>query len=167
MPKTDLLSLTPDSLRELMRQAGYRAAIVKGPDEAPLLCSATSGLPFEARFLNPAPGEAKGYADVMLTAGLQVQGDLPLDLVNRWNSTKRFARIYIGQSHLILAMDIVMLGGVSREHLVAQIELWDRLLQELVPYLRSAASEVAAMNGAVKPSTVLEPEGDRATATAA
>ncbi len=143
MPRSDIVSLTPDSLRKLMRLAGYRADLVKGPADTPLLYSATSGLPFEVRFLNSVSGTANSYADVMLVAGLRIQGAPPPDLFNRWNSAKRFCRLYTVQDYLILAMDLIMIGGVSREHVVGQIELWDRLLQELLSYLRNATVAVA------------------------
>jgi Putative bacterial sensory transduction regulator len=139
MPKSNLASLTPNSLCELMKLAGYRAEIVEASGNAPLLCSAAGGLPFELRFLNTTPGKDGGYADVMLTAGLRVPGELPFDLVNRWNSTKRFARLYLTRDYLVLAMDVVVLGGVSQAHLAAQLELWSRLLQELSSYLRGTA----------------------------
>jgi hypothetical protein len=163
MSTSMIRSLTPERLRELMQQAGYRAEIITGPD-APSLRSATGGLPFEIRFVNATPGDSTTYADIMFLAGLQVQGELSLDIVNRWNSTKRFARLHLSQNYLVLAMDVVVLGGVAPEHLGAQIELWDRLLQELLSYLRSLATEQAAKNGAAAAPMVIEPQPDRASA---
>ena len=144
MAKTLIRSFTSETIRELVQEAGFRAEIVSGAAAgAPVIRSASSGLAFEIRLLNPVQTEPKSFADLTFTAGLQVQGPLALEIVNRWNATKRFSRLYVAQGFLIIAMDIVLQGGVPPEHLRAQIEIWDRLLQELLAYLRTAAAQTA------------------------
>lgn len=146
MAKTSIRSFTAETIRETLQEAGFRAEIASGPGTAagPLIRSGSSGLAFEVRLLNPLQIDAKSFADVTFTAGLQLQGPLALEIVNRWNASKRFSRLYIAQGHLIIAMDVVLQGGVPPEHFRAQIEIWDRLLQELLAYLRNTAQETAA-----------------------
>jgi hypothetical protein len=145
MAKNLIRSFTAESIRELAQAAGFRAEIEPASaGTGPVIRSASSGLAFEIRLLNPLQIDAKNYADLTFTAGLQLQGPLALDIVNRWNASKRFSRLYITRGFLILAMDVVLQGGVPPEHLRAQIEIWDRLLQELLAYLRNAAKETAA-----------------------
>ena len=141
MSKTLIRSFTVETIRELVQSAGFRAEIVSAAAGGPVIRSASSGLAFEIRLLNPLTIDAKSFADLTFTAGLQLQGPLALDIVNRWNATKRFSRLYIAQGFLIIAMDVVLQGGVPSEHLRAQIEIWDRLLQELLVYLRTTATE--------------------------
>lgn len=44
---------------------------------------------------------------------------------------------------LVLEMDVVALGGVQTGNLRAQTEIWDRLVQELIAYLRAELPKLA------------------------
>jgi hypothetical protein len=152
---SDIISkLTLDSLRETFQGAGYRVEVVTDPvANTEYLRSATSGLAFDIRPGNRFAGEEESFADVTLMAPLQVQGDLPLDVVNRWNATRRFARLQLSQPFLVFCLDICVAGGVTPSSLRAQIEIWDRLVQELIGYLRDELSRLAAANRAAAPVT--------------
>jgi Putative bacterial sensory transduction regulator len=145
-----ILNLTLDSLREILQQAGYRVETVIDPVAViPYLRSATGGLAFDIRPGNRLAGQdladqERGFADVAFTAVLQVQGELPLDLVNRWNATRRFARLQLSQPFLVFCMDVSAAGGVTPVHLRAHIEIWDRLVQELIAYLRDELQKLSA-----------------------
>ena len=79
---------------------------------------------------------------------MQVQGDLPLDIVNRWNTTRRFGRLQFSPPFLMLTLDASVAGGVTQNHLRAQIEIWDFLLQQLIGYLREELARTTTSNGA-------------------
>jgi Putative bacterial sensory transduction regulator len=161
-------SLTPDSLRQLMQETGYRAEPVTDPAGVPRLASATAGLPFEIRFGNLMPNGTGEYADVTFIAALRVQGTLPPDLINTWNNTKRFGRLHLNQDFLFLDMDVTVVGGVNADHLRAQIQIWDRLVQELLPYLRNVFEKLAAATGAEQQRPAApEPRGKASAAAAA
>jgi hypothetical protein len=151
---TDLIqTINLDTLREIFQQAGYRVETVVDPIAGtPYLRSATAGLAFEIRPGNRLAGEDQGFADVAFTAVLQVQGELPLDLVNRWNATRRFARLQLSQAFLVLCMDVTVAGGVVPNHLRAHVEIWDRLVQELITYLRDELRQLGSANGAAAPA---------------
>lgn len=160
--------LTPALLTEVLQAMGYRVAEGHGPDGEPVLTSATSGLAFEVRFFNPltpgrkgapaghagedkaeiaSPGanapHAAGWADAAFRAAFRVEGELPLGLVNAWNATHRFARLDITGEWLLLDMDVIALGGVLADNLRAHIEIWDRLIAELISYLRAELPKLA------------------------
>jgi hypothetical protein len=143
MAKNLIRSFTAETMRDLIQAAGFRAEIASAAASGPVIRSASNGLAFEIRLLNPLQMDTNSFADTTFTAGLQLQGALAPELVNRWNATKRFSRLYVSQGYLILALDIILQGGVTPEHLRAQIEIWDRLLQELLTYLRTATNESA------------------------
>ena len=145
MAKTPIRSFTAEAIRDALQAVGFRAEITTGANVAAgaVIRSASNGLAFEVRLFNPSQADTKSFADVTFTAGLQMQGVLAPDIVNRWNAGKRFSRLYIAQGFLVLAMDVLLQGGVAPEYFRAQIEVWDRLLQELLAYLRSAAREQA------------------------
>lgn len=159
-----LLSLTPESLRELMQQAGYRAELMTDRPNVPYLRSATGGVPFEVQFMNRMPSGAEGYADVTFVVVLGVQGDMPLAALNDWNNIKRFGRLRLVQKLLVLDMDVTAVGGVTPLHLRATISIWDQLLQDLQPFLRNALVKIAAANAATQGSAVVEaPTGSPVT----
>lgn len=174
MSETIIATLTLDSLRDVLQQAGYRVETATDPvANVPYLRSATSGLAFDIRPGNRFAAEAEGsFADIAFVAVLQVQGDLPPGLVNGWNAARRFSRLQLSGSFLALCMDVSVVGGVTRGHLRAHIEIWDRLAQELIAYLRDGLRKPIAANGAdaggAKDQTPTdEPGRDRAAGSGA
>lgn len=132
-----ITKLTLDSLRESFQNAGYRVETLTDPvANVQCLRSATAGLAFDIRPGNYFVGEEESLADVTLVAPLQVQGELPLDVVNRWNATRRFGRLQLSHPFLVFCLDVCVAGGVAPNNFRAQIEIWDRLVQELIAYLR-------------------------------
>ncbi|MBR0869809.1 YbjN domain-containing protein [Bradyrhizobium tropiciagri] len=144
-----ITSLTLEALRDSFQNVGYRVETLTDPVAGTnYLRSATAGLGFEIRPGNQLAGEDQGFLDIMLVAALQVQGELPLDLVNRWNATRRFGRLQLSPPFLAFCLDVSVAGGVAPNYLRAQIEIWDRLVQELIGYLREELPKVAATNNA-------------------
>ncbi|MBB4380749.1 YbjN domain-containing protein [Bradyrhizobium sp. SBR1B] len=151
MSNTIIVKLTLNDLRSALQQVGYRVEELTDPVvNLTYLRSATGGLTFDIR-----PGnwlaDAESFVDAALTAVLQVQGELPPDLVNRWNATRRFARLQLSQQFLVLSLDVSVAGGVTADHLRAQIDIWDRLVQELIVYLRDELRELPARKGTTAP----------------
>ena len=153
-----VVKLSIDRLREVMQQAGYRVETVSDPlANMPYLRSATAGLAFDVRPGNRLDGG--DIIDAVFSAVLQVQGALPLDPVNRWNATRRFGRLQLSHPFLVFSMDVSVAGGVMPDHLRAQIEIWDRLVQELIVHLREELARLGAANGATEPrGAVAAPE---------
>lgn len=53
---------------------------------------------------------------------------LPIEFVNNFNSTKRFARAYLhSDGDVILDMDVNLEGGVSRAYLEQMIKAWCKI----------------------------------------
>jgi len=142
-------TLTLDMLRETLQAVGYRVEQLTDPvANVPYLRSATAGLAFDIRPGNRFVGEDQGFADAAFVAALQVQGELPLDIVNRWNVTRRFGRLQLSQPFLVFCLDVSVAGGVAPNHVRAQIEIWDRLVQELIAYLRDELQKLGATQAA-------------------
>lgn len=136
-----------DTLRDLIQGAGYRVETVKDGNVT-FLRSATNGLAYDIRPGNSFVGAPNRFADVAFVALFSVRGTLPLDLVNRWNRTRRFGRLFLdqplpGQDFLVFCMDVSVAGGVSSQQLRNQIDLWDGLIQQLVPWLREELGKIA------------------------
>ncbi len=150
MSDTAITQLALDGLRDVLQQVGYRVEEATDPvANVSYLRSATGGLAFDVRPGNRLPDGS--FVDVAFVAVLQVQGELPLDLVNRWNATRRFARLQLSQPFLVLSLDVSVAGGVMPNHLRAHIEIWDRLVQELIAYLRDELRQLSAKSETTAP----------------
>ncbi|KVP55244.1 bacterial sensory transduction regulator family protein [Burkholderia ubonensis] len=152
-----IYAIDVDQLADVFRHAGYRMTATE-QNGAVQLTSASQGLGFAVRFGNVAPQvDAEGsspayYLDYTLGCVLQVQGELPAQLVADWNRTKRFARLASHGPLLALEMDVIVTGGVSVRYLRSTIELWDHLVQEFLLYLRNrppSAEQEAVARAAV------------------
>lgn len=124
-----------EDLRAILQDAGYRVEALRDERGIPQLRSATSGVAFFVRFGNAAAG-AEAFVDVTLYAVLRLQGSLPGNVSEEWNATRRFARLHRDGGLIVLQMDVSVIGGVTRQHLSAHIDIWDRLLNDLLRLLR-------------------------------
>lgn len=137
-------ALTASSLAELMHLRGYRVERITDPTGAEVLRSATGGLAFEIRLASPEPGASGGFLDFACLAAIRIEGTLDPAVLNAWNDARRFARLHLRDGHLVLAQDVSVAGGVLAGHVLTQLEIWDRLLQDLPGFLRA---EVARHQG--------------------
>lgn len=141
-----ILDVNAERLQELLQSMGYRVTLSEQNGMVQLL-SASQGVGFAARMGNPGQQDGQ-YLDYTLSCALRVQGELPAGLAERWNVEKRFARLSVQGAFLVLELDVIVAGGVSETYLRATTELWDRLLQEFLLFLRANASTQAADDAA-------------------
>lgn len=151
MTETAFVTVNFDTLREALQAAGYRVeTVANATAEIVSLRSSTGGLAFDIYPVNRLAGDA-GFADIVFAAALQTQENLPLEVANRWNATRRFGRLSLTQAgaavFLVLNMDVLVAGGVTAVQLRSQIEVWDALAQDLVAFLRDELRRLAAANG--------------------
>jgi len=144
-PGAVVTSVTVETLRKLLLEGGQRVEAVSGLDGVPFLRSSVNGVGFDLRLGNRLTADANAAADFALVAVVRVEGELPLAAVNRWNLTRRFTRLEMDRSLLRLTMDVLVAGGVTTNNLRAQIEIWARIAQELVLYLRAELAKPAAV----------------------
>jgi Putative bacterial sensory transduction regulator len=130
-----ITAITPAALAEHLKNAGYRATVAE-QNGLVYLTSASQGVGFIVRFGNPADLQEGSFLDYSFSAALQLMGEPPAMLASTWNRTRRFARLSLQGQLLVMDMDITVAGGVTARNLRAQIELWDRLMQELLLYVR-------------------------------
>lgn len=133
--------VSPQSLTEVLQAAGYRVNQSEQNGIVQLL-SASQGIGYAVRFGNPAL-EQGNFVDFTFSCALRVQGELPEGVAEQWNATRRFARLSLQGEFLLMEMDVVVAAGVSNEHLRGNLELWDRLLQEFIVYLRDFSQTAA------------------------
>lgn len=149
MSDTNLTSVTLELLRDLMQGSGYRVDLVADAvANVSLLRSSTAGFGFDVRPGNRLAADANSFVDFTFSAWLNVEGELPLDVVNRWNALRRFGRLQLVPGFLALTMDVSLIGGVSPNNVRANVEIWDHLVQALVPYLREELQKLQSQKPA-------------------
>jgi hypothetical protein len=163
-------AVSPEQLAGIFRSAGYRVTLAEQNGRVQLM-SASQGVGFAVRFGNPGT-DADSHIDYTLSCALQVQGELPVDLVPAWNRSKRFARLAAHQQFLLLEMDVMVAGGVTDRYLRSTIELWDRLVQEFLLHLRNrpvmaAAGATATQASAAAATEEVSPAANNAATNAA
>ena len=144
MAEAQIMSVTPEQLGEIMQVAGYRTEHRTDTNGTPLIASATGGISFNVRLGNRAIAPVEGYIDFTYLTVIKIEGDFPLDRINDWNRNKRFSRLHKVDDFIVLDMDIIVAGGVTQNHIRATMELWDRLLQEMMGWLRGDVPAGAA-----------------------
>lgn len=161
-------SVSLKQLQELLQQMGYRVTESEQAGNRQLL-SASQGIGFALRLGNPA-NEVDQALDYTLSCALRVQGEMPAGIESAWNIGKRFARLAVQGEFLVLEMDVIVAGGVAPTYLQATAELWDRLLQEFLLFLRQHAasgeqvlSQQDAEQAAAKQAEVEATEATEAT----
>jgi hypothetical protein len=95
---------------------------------------------------NRAPAPVEGYLDFTYLTVIKIDGEFPLERINDWNRNKRFARLHKVDDFIVMDMDVVAAAGVTVNHVRATMELWDRLLQELMAWLRGDTTAAVAAN---------------------
>lgn len=130
-----LEAVAVEQVADLFKAAGYRVTPAEQNGIVQLM-SASQGVGFAVRFGNAAATQG-AYLDYTLSCAMQVQGELPPELVLSWNRSKRFARLSSTAQFLLLEMDVIVAGGVTERYLSSTIELWDRLIQEFLLHLRN------------------------------
>jgi len=148
MAEAQIMSLTPEQLGAIMQDAGYRTEHRTDNNGTPLIASATAGISFNVRLGNRAVPPAEGYLDFTYLTVIKIEGDFPVERTNDWNRNKRFARLHKVDDFIVFDMDVVIAAGVTHNHVRATMELWDRLLQELMAWLRGDAAAGGAANSA-------------------
>ncbi len=162
MTMTLINSVTTESLTDLLQGAGYRVNQTEQNGIVQLL-SASQGIGYAVRLGNPG-SEAGHYVDFTYSCALRVQGELPAGLAQLWNASRRFARLSLQGEFLVMEMDVVV-AGVGESHLRSQLELWDRLLQEFIVYLREYSQQAAQLQAQaeVPQATQSQPREEVAT----
>lgn len=134
-------TVNADSLTALLQDAGCRVNRSEQNSVVQLL-SASQGVGYAVRFGNRAAEEGE-FLDFTFSCALRIQGELPEGIAERWNASRRFARLSVQGEFLLMEMDVLVADGVSHKHLLGNLVLWDRLLQEFIVYLRDYSRTVA------------------------
>jgi hypothetical protein len=139
-------SVTPADVAEALKRAGYRAHLADTPSGTQIQ-SAAQGIGFFVAFGNAMAADNARYADFSFHCWITIQGELQPALIDTWNQSKRFARLFRRNQLLVLSQDVLVAGGVTDANLQAQIEIWDRVIQDFLQHLKRPVAASTASTG--------------------
>jgi hypothetical protein len=139
MAESQLIYVSPERMGEVLKSAGCRVEQTIDSNGVPVLTTATNGVNFNVRFANRAPAPIEGFLDYTYVTVMKLDFDFPLEKINEWNKIRRFTRLHKEKEFLVMDMDVLAAGGVTETHMLASLEIWDRLLQEMLMWLRAAS----------------------------
>lgn len=94
-------TVSADSLTKLLQDAGCRVNRTEQNAVVQLL-SASQGVGYAVRFGNRALNQEGEFLDFTFSCALRIQGELPAGLAERWNATRRFARLSVQGEFLVM-----------------------------------------------------------------
>ena len=109
-------TLSPEDLRKLLQDWGYRADLSVTAGGNPVIRTGAAGFKFHIRFTWPGPVERQFGCLNFITIFLARQA-LTLAIINEISQSSRFSRLYMDEEgDLILERDVSLAGGVSTDY---------------------------------------------------
>lgn len=146
MSKDLISAVTTGTVQELLREAGLEVRLA-GTKEQPQVVSAVAGINFNVRFGTPAK-DGSGWTDFTFSAPFTVDQEVSPVIGAFWNRRNRFARVYRTQDQLLLDMDVIVAGGVTRAHVKYMAAVWADVAQLFVRHLRADHAVLARYKAA-------------------
>jgi hypothetical protein len=146
MSKDLISTVTTGTVQELLREAGLEARLA-GTKEQPQVVSAVAGINFNVRFGTPAK-DGSGWTDFTFSAPFTVDQEVSPVISAFWNRRNRFARVYRTQDQLLLDMDVIVAGGVTRANVKYLTAVWADVAQLFVRHLRADHAVLARYKAA-------------------
>ena len=119
----DMLDATKvDAIRDVLSGWGS-AELDKDPDGDPLVRGRIEGVAYSLVFYSCGV-DSSGCKNVTFMAYFE-RGEATVDLMNAWNSSRRFGKAFIDpDGDLALSMSVNLDGGVSRKNFDDTVDWW-------------------------------------------
>ncbi|MBX6323396.1 MAG: YbjN domain-containing protein [Rhodospirillaceae bacterium] len=126
-------ALTADEMADVIREAGYKAQVKMDSNNEPYIDSKASGLNFWV-YLYRCDGESSKCMRVQFQSSFSTNKEQQDKAVN-WNVDKVIGRSYNIKDSTYFDYVIDMDGGVTRDNLIRNVELWDTVMGEFTRYI--------------------------------
>ncbi|MEI5677093.1 MULTISPECIES: YbjN domain-containing protein [unclassified Mesorhizobium] len=146
MPDKLVSRITRGLLAEILGECGWKVTL-EGNDEAPRIASAVNGVNFNIHFGTRCT-DGDGWTDFTVSAPFAIDEEISSVLGAFWNRRNRFARVYRTDKQLLIEMDVIVAGGVSRDHLKYQFAVWNDLTTLFLRHLKADHAVLARQSAA-------------------
>ena len=125
----------PAAIAELMKTFGYRAELTTDDQGDPKIKSSAGGANFSVYFYGCTNG--KDCTSIQFSAGFDLTDGTTLEVVNDWNTAKRYGKVYLdSENDPYIEMDINLeFGGVGEETFRDTLDIWDRLVSDFKTHI--------------------------------
>ena len=118
-----LYASDPEAIAALIRDEGYKAQVGVDGVGDPKITSAIDGSNYTILFYGCTEGA--NCDSVQFRAGWRMDGGVTLEVLDDWNTTKRFGKAYRDdEDDPNLEMNLTMVGGVTRENFLETLDWW-------------------------------------------
>lgn len=133
--------MTVEQLQTLMQSFGYRTDVTTDDAGYEYIDSETGdGIAFWVTFLT-CEGETQQQACKDIAISAQFDDQVPTELVNQWNYDQSYGTAVVTDEGLPLVYWTATLdGGVTRDWIRINFELWDSIAVEFADHLRGGQS---------------------------
>jgi hypothetical protein len=120
--------LKPSEIADILKEAGYRAELVVEPNKTPRIRTGMGGWNVVI-YLYGCEGDT--CASIEYSCGVTKAQNYTLNLANKWNQEKRYAKAYLDtDGDMMLEYDLSFRGGVTKDTVVSASRLFDDLVSE-------------------------------------
>lgn len=125
----------PQSVVEAMQAAGFRAKLGKDDLGDPKIESAAAGYDFQLYFYGC---ENNDKCDALqLNLDFVGEDDNTAEYANKWNRTKRFAKMNVNdKKELFLRYDVSTIGGLNQVNFADILDWWATMLDEFNKFVK-------------------------------
>jgi len=131
----NVIADNPAAMAEVLRAMGYRAELTKDDQGDPKIVSATGGSNFRIYFYGCTANV--NCTSIQFAAGFDLTNGSTLEVMNAWNTAKRYSKSYLdNEQDPLIEMDVnLSFGGVSEENFRDTLDLWDSLLGQFKQHI--------------------------------
>jgi Putative bacterial sensory transduction regulator len=125
----------PQAIADLLKTWGYRAELTKDDQGDPKIDSATAGANYSIYFYGCEGG--KNCTSIQFSSGFDLDKGTTLDVVNDWNTKKRYGKVYLDDTQdPYIEVDVNLFGGgIPQDNFRDTLESWERLLADFQTHI--------------------------------
>jgi len=130
-----ILSASPDEMATILQDLGFRAEVMKGNDGKRRIRTRIGGWNVTLNFYSCDDQEQ--CKSVGLRTFFTDKKDKDASFANGWNQENRFTKVYVDKDKDVnFEYDIVFRGGITKDNIRAQFDVYEDQLKAFVEALR-------------------------------
>lgn len=123
--------ITPEQMAQIMRASGLPATVGHDSNGVLIISSRVVDVNFDVYFYECVSNYCR---DIQFAAGWSNSTATP-DLINSWNTTKRFLRVYWKPGNIVWAEQDARISLGTTENIKEQLALWPQMLIEFKTFM--------------------------------